>query len=52
MPVANEESTMEKILNEILSLPFIERYIYQTEALYLLFKLRENEARIWKKQSI
>lgn len=28
MPVANEESTMERILNEILSLPFDNLYIY------------------------
>ena len=28
MPVANEEDTMEKILDEILSLPYDNLYIY------------------------
>lgn len=28
MPVANEESTMAKILDEILSLPYDNLYIY------------------------
>ena len=48
MPVANEEDTMEKILDEILSLPYDNLYIYPVVDAYSRDRteeiIREKEA--------